>query len=236
MVWSTTDIFELFKRPPEGDDERVLRFIGGKLFWGYRFGLDFVHFQRHDAIRFGVSVADLHHVAAQCDGLLWKRESRESYRALPRLLTDFRAGALPGRERPSLEQVSDLLDATRYLGAHHHLSQAVSLLRSPEPDFANATKEAVAAVESVAKTLLATPTATLGDCIKDLRAAQRISGEIGRILESLYAYRSSSTPGVAHGSITPPSVSENEARLILGLCAPAIEYLDSLWPVLRAGD
>lgn len=55
--------------------------------------------------------------------------------------------------------------------------------------------------------------------------------EIARILESLYAYRSS-TPGVGHGGVVVPDVPENEAHLILKLSAATIAYLDTLWTMV----
>jgi hypothetical protein len=57
----------------------------------------------NDALRFGVGVDDLHRIAWQANGILWERVSDGTYHPLPRLLTDFRTGALPGRvNRPGL--------------------------------------------------------------------------------------------------------------------------------------
>lgn len=227
-VWVVSDLMELWGRDPEEDDARILRYVAGKFFWGFKLGLEEVRLQRHDALRFGVEVEDLHILARQSEGVLWKR-TPEGYKPEPRLLTDFRAGALPGLERPRIEGAADLLDAGRYPGAAHHLSRAREFIHAASPDFPNAAKEAVNAVESVCKTILNAPNATLGDCIKTLRRERVVPGEVARILESLYAYRNS-TPGVGHGAVDLPEVRVEEATLILGVAAEGITYLDALSP------
>lgn len=230
-VWVVSDLMELWGQDPEEDDARILRYMAGKFFWGFKLGLEEVRLQRHDALRFGVEVADLHILARQSEGVLWRRTSN-GYQPEPRLLTDFRAGALPGLERPRIERAADLLDVGRYPGAAHHLSRAREFIHAANPDFSNAAKEAVNAVESVCKTILNAPDATLGDCIKRLRRDKVVPGEVARILESLYAYRNS-TPGVGHGGLDIPEVSVEEAMLILGVAAEGITYLDALRPLVH---
>jgi hypothetical protein len=233
VVHLSTDFFALFDRKPEQDDARLLQYLGGKLFWGYRLGAEVTVLGRSDAIRFGVSVDDFDRVAWQATGMLWEKVSDGRYRPLPRLLTDFRSGALPGQERSLVEQIEPLLDRLRYPAAAVHITKAVSFLRGPQADLENAAKEAVTAVESVAKVLLATPTATLGDCIKEFRRRSLLPREMGRILESLYAYRSS-TPGVGHGGTVAPAVTHADATFVLGVAAVAVRYLDSLWPLVQS--
>lgn len=232
VVWVTSDFFDLFKRVVEQDDAKLLRYIGGKVYWGYRLGSDTVHLGRHDALRFGISVDDLHHVARQSNGILWERDKAGGYHALPRLLTDFRAGILPGQERTLVEQVEPLLDRARYPAAAFHIAKAVGFIRGSNPDLENAAKEAVHAVESVAKVLLDSSSATLGDCVKEFRKRDLVPREMARILESVYAYRST-TPGVGHGGTDVPNVSSADAAFVLGVASVAIGYLDSLWPRLR---
>jgi hypothetical protein len=233
VVWVTNDFFSLFTRRPEQDDAPLLRYIGGKFYWAHRLGSDFARLGRHDALRFGLDVDDLHRVAWQGNGVLWKRAPDGSYRPLPRLLTDFRAGALPGQERTFVEQIEPLIDRSRYPAAAFHIGKAISFLRGPAVDLENAAKEAVNAVESVAKVVLNAPAATLGDCVKEFRRRNLLPREMGRILESLYAYRSA-TPGVGHGGTDLPAVSSADANFILGVASVAVRYLDSLWSTVPA--
>lgn len=230
VVWLNTDLFSLFTRQPEEDDARLLQYIGGKFYWAHRLGSKFASLSRSDALRFGVSLEDLHQVAWQSNGVLWERVSDGRYSPFPRLLTDFRSGAMPGQERSLVEQIEPLVDRTRYPAASVHIAKAVGFLRGPGVDLENAAKEAVTAVESVAKVILADPAATLGDCVKEFRRRGLLPREMGRILESLYAYRSA-TPGVAHGGTELPAVSSADATFILGVASVAVRYLDSLWPL-----
>jgi hypothetical protein len=130
-----------------------------------------------------------------------------------------------------IEQIEPLVDRTRYPAAALHIDKAVGFLRGPSVDLENAAKEAVTAVESLAKVLLANPTATLGDCVKEFRRRRLLPREMGRVLESLYVYRST-TPGVGHGGTDLPAVSTADATFILGVASVAVRYLDSLWPLV----
>ncbi|HLA90709.1 MAG TPA: hypothetical protein VJL28_09775 [Gemmatimonadaceae bacterium] len=230
VIWVNDNVWSVFQRPPEEDDARLLRYIGGKFYWAHRLGATSASLGRHDAVRFGVAADDLHQVAWQSNGELWDRAQNGRYHALPRLLTDFRAGALPGQERSLVEQVQPFVDRSRYPAAAVHLDKAVGFLGSTGGDLENAAKEAVAAVESVSKVLLNMPTATLGDCVKEFRKRNLLPRETARILESLYAYRSA-TPGVGHGGTDLAAVSPADAHFILGVAAVAMRYLDSLWPM-----
>jgi hypothetical protein len=230
VVWINDDVWGLFRRPPGEDDAPLLRYIGAKFYWAHRLGAASASLGRHDALRFGIKEDDLHRLAWQGNGILWERAESGRYRALPRLLADFRSGVLPGQERSLVEQVQPFVDRSRYPAAAVHVSKAVGFLAGPSLDLENAAKEAVAAVESVSKVLLDMPTATLGDCVKEFRRRALVPREMTRILESLYAYRSV-TPGVAHGGTEVTTISASDAHFILGVAAVAVRYLDSLWPV-----
>jgi len=233
VVWLNDSVFDLLRRDPEEEDARLLRYVGGKIVLGHRLGLDQIRFDRSDAVRWGISVDDLQRVAFQGEGQYWTRDNEGFYRPLPRLLADFRAGALPGHERPSLEQVGSVLDAERYPAAAHHLSKALEYLQGANPDLPNAARESVQAVESLAKVLLSGRHATLGDCVKTLRRDGIISREVARMIESLYAYRNA-TPGVGHGGTEVPDVPQLDAQLVLDVSAAVIRFLDGLWPTVRS--
>ncbi len=232
VVRITTDFFDLFNRPPEQNDARLLRYIGGKLYWAYRLGADSISLGRHDAIRFGITPEELNRVAWQSIGVFWQRDQLGAYRPLPRLLSDFQLGALPGQERPLIEQIEPLVDRDRYPAATVHIGKAIGFLRGSNVDLENAAKEAVTAVESVAKILLNDSSISFGDCIKEFRKRELVPREMARILESLYAYRNA-TPGVGHGGTDVPMVSPADATFVLGVASVAINYLDSLWPSIR---
>jgi hypothetical protein len=228
-VWLMSELFELFKRAPEQEDARLLKYVGGKLLQVHRFGIGSATFGRADSVRFGVAPQDFDTVAFQGEGQFWERSSDGTYRALPTLLSGFRAGFFPGQERPSLERVDSVLDKARYPAAARHLSKAIGFLHGPDQDLENAAKEAVNAVESVAMSICDRGPATLGAAVAELRKAGLVSKEIARIIESLYVYRNA-TPGVGHGSTKVPEVPDRDARLVADVSAAAIQFLDRLRP------
>ena len=71
--------------------------------------------------------------------------------------------------------MAEQLTAPRYLPVLLAWRKARSLLDGPQPDYPNAAKEAVSAVEQLARVVTGQATATLGDAIKDLRAAGRMN-------------------------------------------------------------
>src|ERR1700687_447312 len=85
-------IWSVFRRPPEEDDAPLLRYVGSKLYWAHKLGADSAALGRHDALRFGLRAEDLDHLTLEGTGVLWERLSNGRYRALPRLLSDFRSG------------------------------------------------------------------------------------------------------------------------------------------------
>ena len=117
--------------------------------------------------------------------------------------------------------LAELLTAPRYAAILAALRKARQLLDAATPDYSNAAKEAVGAVEQLARLVTAKPTATLGDCIKDLRATGRIEPPLLKGIEETWGW-SSNTPGVRHGTDlaadAPTSryiVAQSEAALAL---------------------
>ncbi len=211
------------EREPTGDEE-TLRYLAAKIYWGWRFRLPRTAFLRVDAVRLGIPAEDFDHIATQGLDIYWRRVALGVFEPLPTLLNEFRTGALPGLERPSLVQVEAVIDTGRFPGAKAHLEKAERFLFGTDQDFANAVKEAVLALESVAQIVTTAPGTTLGKCIKQLVNERRVSAESGRILEKLYAYRSA-VPGVAHAGAEAPSVNEAEARFLMDAAAGAIRFL-----------
>jgi len=111
---------------------------------------------------------------------------------------------------PVLEQ----LGSPRYAAVLLARSRARDLLDASPPDYANAAKEAVSAVEQLARIITRRPTATLGEAIKELRTSSRIQAPLLKGIEEIWAW-SSATPGVRHGSSSPMVVNGADARYIV---------------------
>jgi hypothetical protein len=120
--------------------------------------------------------------------------------------------------------VTEQLRAPRYATVLGGWVKAHHLLRRSPPDHANAAKEAVSAVEQLARILTASPTDTLGDCLKTLHAADRIQRPLLKGVEELWGW-TSGEPGVRHGTGT---IAPAEAQYILKLAEAALLLLLSV--------
>lgn len=119
------------------------------------------------------------------------------------------------------------LRAPRYEAVLGHWERAHSFLNGPSADLPNAVKEAVSSVEALAQVIARRPTATLGECIKDLRASKRLQPPLLRGIEELWGFANAS-PGVRHGSAATPTLSSAEATYVFDQTAGALRLLLSL--------
>lgn len=93
------------------------------------------------------------------------------------------------------------------------------LAKRPHPDLENAIKDAVGALEAVAKIVTESPNTTLGEGKLQARL-EKLGVHKGLVvlLNKLYALRGSE-PGVAHGRHRAPEISVEDAQTVLNLCA-----------------
>jgi hypothetical protein len=99
----------------------------------------------------------------------------------------------PIAEPQEVAEVESALSATSsgFHGARSHLATALEMLgKRPEPDYRNAVKEAVSAVESVCRVLTNKDKATLGDALKALDSRSPIHPALKRGFLSIYGYTS----------------------------------------------
>jgi hypothetical protein len=113
------------------------------------------------------------------------------------------------------------LAAPRYATVQEHWGKATQYLQSGTPDFPNAAKEAVCAVEALAQIVTRQSSATLGECIKSLRTSKRIASPLLKGLEELWGFTSDS-PGVRHGSSRAITLTAAEARYVVDQAAAAL--------------
>jgi len=89
-------------------------------------------------------------------------------------------------------------------------------------DFKNASKEAISAVEALAKLVTNQPKATLGEAVKKLNPL--IHPALGKAITAIWGYASDAS-GVRHGGTALSNVAEEDAGLILESCELLIKYL-----------
>lgn len=113
--------------------------------------------------------------------------------------------------------------STNYDAVNSHIEAAVKLFSErTSPDYPNAVKEAISAVES-ALCIVDGKAKTLGDAIKRTRkGSSAMNARLLGGLEKLYAYSSET---VRHGSGEPVEVSQAEAKMMIVLCSAIANYV-----------
>lgn len=118
-----------------------------------------------------------------------------------------------------------LLREPGFEGPDEQFEKAISFLsQRPEPDWLNCVKEAVGAVEGLARILTGDHTADLHKIVGKLVAQNIIPKPLDQALVKVYAYRGDA-PGVAHGLVGQPKPGIEEAEFVLSMCASMIIYL-----------
>lgn len=148
-----------------------------------------------------------------------------------RELSGFRfiSGVLsPISDKVEQTAISDTINAAKKLnlfGAQEHLETSLKLLgKKPEPDYRNSIKEAISAVESVAKKISGSDSNGLSGAIEELSQQTDLHGALKAGFNSLYGY-SSDTDGVRHAILDQPSIGFAEAKYMLVSCSAFVHYL-----------
>ena len=219
-----------FKDQKPATDQETFNYVASKIYWAWRFGLDQIGFSIADQLRLGVPTGDFDRVAIRGNGVFWNPSGEATtdvavtYQPTGKLLNDFEGGRLPGQSASPIFQVQEKLLAPRYAAGREHFEKAAGYLTSATPDWPNAAKEAVTALESVAKIITGQPTGTLGDAIKTLRNNGDLPSPLDKTFEGIWGF-ATSTPGVRHGGTSPPEISESQANFIVNSAAAGILYL-----------
>lgn len=151
------------------------------------------------------------------------------------LAFEFSDGLVRRRGRKhTVERVSraeTVLGDPRLVNARKHYDKALQFFRNPsKPDYENAVKEAVCAVEAAGKALFPeSKAATLGDLTKWLVGADtvRMPKALAQTLTGVYGFRSGGE-GIGHGGASGGVATVDVAEYILAICASQIIYLVDL--------
>jgi hypothetical protein len=111
-----------------------------------------------------------------------------------------------------------------FAGAREHIQSAIALFsRKPEPDFRNCIKEAISAVEAVARVITENPKATLGDALKLISAKMPIHPALRDAMSKLYGY-TSDEGGIRHSLLEESNIDEAEAKFMLVACSAFVNF------------
>lgn len=110
-------------------------------------------------------------------------------------------------------------------GAEEHIRASVRMLSlKPQPDYRNAVKEAISAVESVVKVLAKSDKATLDEALKIVAAKSDVHPALKAAFSKLYGYTSDSD-GIRHAITEASTVDFAEAKYMVVACAAFVYYL-----------
>lgn len=110
-------------------------------------------------------------------------------------------------------------------GASEHIKTAIDLLgKKPKPDFRNAIKEAISAVESVSKQIAGSNSKGLKGALSELCKHTEIHDALKLGFLKLYGY-SSNEDGIRHAILDQPNVGFAEAKYMIVSCSAFVNFL-----------
>jgi hypothetical protein len=134
-----------------------------------------------------------------------------------------RLGALGHEE--AVEEARGILRDPDLGGPNEQFEKAIRFYNArPSPDCANAVKDAVGAVEGLARILFGDNSLVLSEACQRLRDEKGLHPALASLLDKLYGYRGDAD-GSAHGATGERPVSLEEAEFVIGVSASSIVYL-----------
>lgn len=124
-----------------------------------------------------------------------------------------------------VSEVRKVLQHHDYTGPNEQFEKAIAFLNQrPNPDTANCVKDAVGAVEALARIVTGNESLVLSSILDHEPLRSGIHGALRQMMHKLYAYRGDAE-GAAHGQISIGQIPVEEAELALGVSASCIIYL-----------
>jgi len=124
-----------------------------------------------------------------------------------------------------LDSIQKALNSSAYAGVEAHLESALDhLSRKQNPDYRNSIKEAISAVESMARELTGNDKATLGDALSKMEKEGKFHPALRKALSSLYGY-TSDADGIRHAMLDEPNVTGDDAKFMLVACSAFVNYM-----------
>ena len=162
-------------------------------------------------------------------------QEKEQFRAACNLILErenaawrFVGGRIaPVMSRAEVDTVEEALDATPHDHVKQHLDQSLKLLADRrEPDYRNAIKEALSAVEALCRTVTGDQKATLGQALKKPELAGAIRPALQKAFSALYGY-TSDEGGIRHAKKEDGHEPDRaEAVFFLVACSAFVNYVE----------
>lgn len=134
----------------------------------------------------------------------------------------------PISEQAEVEAIQEALGKLQDVGldgARTHIHTALDLFsKRPNPDYRNAIKEAISAIESIAKQIGASDGDGLVPALRALDKKAPLHGALRSAFEKLYGYTSDEN-GIRHAILEESSVGFDEAKYMIVACSAFANYL-----------
>lgn len=128
-------------------------------------------------------------------------------------------------DKETVERVKKVLKHSDFKGPNNQFLKAINFFsKRPKPDRENCIKEAVGALEGVARILLKDKNITLGKAINKLVRTDKIRKPFDRIFHVLYGFVSNE-PGSRHGAFELSIIDVGETEFVLYNSAACMLFL-----------
>lgn len=126
-------------------------------------------------------------------------------------------------EIQALNEAVELPDSFR--GARTHIRYAIEKMSDRNnPDYRNAIKEAICAIESAARIITGDDKATLGQALKQLNEHVEVHPALRDAFSKLYGY-TSNEDGIRHAMLDDGRVDFADAKYMVVACSAFLKYL-----------
>lgn len=136
----------------------------------------------------------------------------------------------PIASHQEVEALEEAIGDSRFMGVDQHLSRALELLSDrASPDYRNSIKEAISAVEAMARHVTGDTRATLRDALKELEKSGKLHPSLSGGFIKLYGYTSDAN-GIRHAMLDEPNLTQADAKYFLLSCTSFVNYLKASLP------
>lgn len=175
-------------------------------------------FEVYDFIEY-LARFERHGFIAQCNRIL--EEERSAYRFLGKQITRI-------TDKEEIKEVEQASSASNPKTIRVHIEQSIRLYSDRAfPDYRNAIKEAISAVEAAAQFITYDDKATLGKALSKIEESHEIHPALKKGFSNIYGYTNDAN-GIRHALSEAREISEADARFMIVSCSAFTNYLLSL--------
>ncbi len=133
---------------------------------------------------------------------------------------------VPISDEIEISSIRDILSkAEKFQNTRKHIQAAISLFsQKPNPDYRNAMKEAISAVEATVGTIVGDDKKKFGEAVKQICNEKNIHPSLREGLLKIYGYTSDGD-GIRHALTEEPTLTHADAKFMLVSCSAFCNFL-----------